>query len=51
MPRGAWADPSAFDAAARRLATLFRENFKKYEAGVSPDIAAAGPDEQSALAG
>jgi DNA phosphorothioation-dependent restriction protein DptG len=39
----AWTDASAHDAAARRLAALFRDNFKTYEAGVSRDIAAAGP--------
>ena len=43
VPARAWADRSAHDTAARKLAALFRENFKKYEAGVSRDIAAAGP--------
>jgi phosphoenolpyruvate carboxykinase (ATP) len=43
MPRDTWADPSAYDAAAGRLAGLFRDNFKKYEAGVGPEIRSAGP--------
>ena len=30
-PRSAWADPSAYDAAARRLLTLFGRNFEKFE--------------------
>ena len=41
-PRGVWADASAYDAAAHKLGALFRENFTKYESGVSADIKAAG---------
>jgi phosphoenolpyruvate carboxykinase (ATP) len=48
LPRGAWSDPSDYDAAARRLAGLFRENFSAYEAGVGDEIKAAGPYERSA---
>ena len=47
-PRSAWTDPSAYDATARRLAELFRENFKTYEAGVGAEIKPAGPHERSA---
>jgi glyceraldehyde-3-phosphate dehydrogenase/erythrose-4-phosphate dehydrogenase len=34
---------SAYDTAARKLADLFRENFKKYESGVGSEITAEGP--------
>jgi phosphoenolpyruvate carboxykinase (ATP) len=43
VPRNAWADASAYDVAARRLADLFRENFKTYQSGVSAEILKAGP--------
>jgi phosphoenolpyruvate carboxykinase (ATP) len=42
-PRTTWADPAAYDAAAARLAAMFRDNFAAYADGVSPAIAAAGP--------
>jgi phosphoenolpyruvate carboxykinase (ATP) len=43
LPAKAWADTSAYNAAARKLASLFKENFKKYESGVSAEIRAASP--------
>jgi phosphoenolpyruvate carboxykinase (ATP) len=43
VPRRTWADPAAYDAQARKLAQMFRENFEQYRAGVSADVAKAGP--------
>jgi phosphoenolpyruvate carboxykinase (ATP) len=43
LPRGAWADPRAYDSAAAKLADLFRENFKTYQDGVSLEVKGAGP--------
>ena len=43
LPRAAWADQAAFDATARKLAGLFRENFSKYAAGAAAEVRAAGP--------
>jgi phosphoenolpyruvate carboxykinase (ATP) len=48
-PREAWADREAYDQMANRLADLFRENFKKFEAGASPAIRDAGPVPVAAL--
>lgn len=43
-PRDTWQDEDAYDAQARRLAGLFRENFAANFAGqVPPNIEAAGP--------
>ena len=38
IPRNTWTDKSAYDAIARKLAELFRNNFKSYESSVSPDV-------------
>jgi len=46
-PRSQWADPSAYDAAARKLATMFAENFRRH-----PDaqyLAKVGPQPEAAL--
>jgi phosphoenolpyruvate carboxykinase (ATP) len=37
-PRAAWSDASAYDAQAKKLAGLFEENFKQYEAAASPGL-------------
>jgi len=42
-PRDAWADKSAYDAAAVKLATMFRQNFQKYADRATPEILAGGP--------
>nr|AUN37402.1 phosphoenolpyruvate carboxykinase (ATP) [uncultured bacterium] len=42
-PRGTWADGGAYDAAAKKLAGLFVDNFKKYEAGASAEVRGASP--------
>jgi phosphoenolpyruvate carboxykinase (ATP) len=43
QPRSTWPDAAAYDAQAEKLAAMFRENFKKFEAGVSEGVRKAGP--------
>jgi len=43
IPEHTWADKESFRATAKKLAKLFVENFKKFEAGASPEVKAAGP--------
>jgi phosphoenolpyruvate carboxykinase (ATP) len=42
-PRSTWADKAAYDAQARKLATMFVENFKTFEADVDASVVSAGP--------
>ena len=42
-PQGTWPDASKYDEQARRLAQMFIENFKAFEADVSPAVKDAGP--------
>lgn len=41
--RDTWNDPADYDRAAHKLATMFIENFRQFEGGVSEQIRAAGP--------
>ena len=42
-PRSTWADAARFDAQARKLAEMFRQNFRRFAEGVSDDVRRAGP--------
>ncbi|MES2373815.1 MAG: phosphoenolpyruvate carboxykinase (ATP) [Bacteroidota bacterium] len=42
-PRSTWADPGAYDAKSKDLATQFVQNFEKYASGVSEEILQAAP--------
>ncbi len=42
-PRNTWRDPEAYDAQARKVATLFRQNFERFADGVEESIRNAGP--------
>ena len=43
-PRHTWTDKAAYDTQAKKLAAMFRENFKTFEATVGADVVAAGPN-------
>ena len=43
-PRDTWADKAAYDAQAKKLVAMFRDNFKKFEAHVGPDVLQAAPE-------
>lgn len=42
-PRDTWSNAAEYDEKAKKLATEFVENFKKYESGVDAEILAAAP--------
>ncbi len=42
-PRTTWKDPAVYDAQARKLASMFAENFAEYAGEVTPAVRAAGP--------
>jgi len=42
-PRATWADPARYDAQARKLAAMFRENFTRFADQVSEEVRRAGP--------
>ena len=42
-PRNTWTDGAAYDAQAKKLAHMFAENFKPFEAAVSAEVRQAGP--------
>jgi len=41
-PRNTWASGADYDAQAKKLATMFVENFKTFEQGVTSEVLAAG---------
>ena len=42
-PRGTWRDPAAYDAQAKKLAEMFRQNIEKFGDQVDARVKAAGP--------
>ena len=42
-PRDTWADKAAYDAQAKKLVQMFRDNFRKFEAQVGADVLEAAP--------
>ena len=40
-PRSTWADASAYDAQARKLAQMFADNFAQYVPHINEDVRAA----------
>jgi phosphoenolpyruvate carboxykinase (ATP) len=42
-PRATWSDPAAYDEQAKKLSSMFRENFAKFEKFVPAAVVKAGP--------
>ena len=42
-PRNTWASAADYDAQAKKLAKMFADNFKAFEASALPEVKAAGP--------
>jgi phosphoenolpyruvate carboxykinase (ATP) len=42
-PRSTWQDKAAYDAQAKKLATMFIDNFKTFEGTVDAAVVNAGP--------
>jgi phosphoenolpyruvate carboxykinase (ATP) len=40
-PRATWADPAAYDAQARKLVSMFAENFAQYVPYIDDEVKAA----------
>ncbi|HEU5051112.1 MAG TPA: phosphoenolpyruvate carboxykinase [Gemmatimonadales bacterium] len=43
VPRNTWADAAAYDAQAKKLAGMFRDNFRQFEQQVDERVRRAGP--------
>ena len=43
IPKNTWGDAAKFDETAKKLASLFKENFKQYEDKANEAIRGAGP--------
>ncbi|MDM9630420.1 phosphoenolpyruvate carboxykinase (ATP) [Robiginitalea aurantiaca] len=43
-PKSTWTDKNSYDTTKAKLIGLFKENFKKFEAGVNSEILKAGPN-------
>ncbi len=42
-PKDTWTDGDAFDAQARKLASMFRDNFAQYVGNMDPSVIEYGP--------
>ena len=42
-PRGTWTEGEEYDAAAQKLASMFKENFEPFETFVPEGVKEAGP--------